>query len=63
MLDVSRRSAFNEDHNAFRDQVRKFFDKHLTPNLDSWEENGIVSREFWLACGEAGLLCPTVPTE
>lgn len=63
MLDVSRRSAFNEDHNAFRDQVRKFFDKHLTPNLDSWEENGIVSREFWLACGEVGLLCPTVPTE
>ena len=63
MLDVSRRSAFNEDHNAFRDQVRKFFDKHLTPNLDSWEENGIVSREFWLACGEAGLLCPTVPSE
>jgi alkylation response protein AidB-like acyl-CoA dehydrogenase len=63
MLDVSRRTAFNEDHNAFRDQVRRFFAKELVPNLDKWEENGVVDRSFWRACGEAGLLCPTVPEE
>ena len=63
MLDVSRRTAFNDDHNAFRDQVRKFFAKELVPNLDKWEENGVVDRSFWRACGEAGLLCPTVPEE
>ena len=63
MLDISRRTAFNEDHNAFRDQVRKFFDKHLVPNLDRWEEDGLVDRQFWLAAGEAGLLCPTIPEE
>ncbi len=63
MLDVSRRTAFNEDHNAFRDQVRKFFAKELVPNLDKWEEDGVVDRSFWLACGEAGLLCPTVPEQ
>jgi alkylation response protein AidB-like acyl-CoA dehydrogenase len=63
MLDVSRRTAFNEDHNAFRDQVRKFFAKELVPNLDKWEENGVVDRSFWRACGEAGLLCPTVPEQ
>jgi alkylation response protein AidB-like acyl-CoA dehydrogenase len=63
MLDISHRTAFNEDHNAFRDQVRKFCDKHLVPNLDRWEEEGIVDRQFWLAAGEAGLLCPTVPEE
>jgi acyl-CoA dehydrogenase len=61
MLDISRRTAFNEDHNAFRDQVRKFFAKELVPNLDKWEEDGVVDRSFWRACGEAGLLCPTVP--
>jgi alkylation response protein AidB-like acyl-CoA dehydrogenase len=61
MLDISRRTAFNEDHNAFRDQVRKFFTKELVPNLDRWEEEGVVDRSFWRACGEAGLLCPTVP--
>jgi alkylation response protein AidB-like acyl-CoA dehydrogenase len=63
MLDVSRRTAFNEDHNAFRDQVRKFFAKELVPNLDKWEEEGVVDRSFWRACGEAGLLCPTVPEQ
>ena len=63
MLDIRHRTAFNEDHNAFRDQVRKFFDKHLVPNLDRWEEDGLVDRQFWLAAGEAGLLCPTVPEE
>ena len=27
MLDTSRRTAFNDDHEAFRDSVRRFFDK------------------------------------
>ncbi|NWK96253.1 acyl-CoA dehydrogenase [Sphingobium lactosutens] len=45
----------------FRDQVRKFFADRLLPNLDRWEEEGIVDRAFWLASGEAGLLCPTAP--
>ena len=63
MIDTSRRTAFNEDHEAFRDQVRKFFAKELEPHLDRWEEEGVVERNFWLACGEAGLLCPTVPEE
>jgi len=61
MLTTDARAIYDEDLNVFRDQVRKFFDKALTPNLDRWEEAGIVDREFWRACGEAGLLCPTVP--
>jgi alkylation response protein AidB-like acyl-CoA dehydrogenase len=61
MLTTEGRAVYDEDLNLFRDQVRKFFDRALTPNLDRWEEEGIVDREFWRACGEAGLLCPTVP--
>ena len=61
MLDTSRRTAFNDDHEAFRDSVRRFFAKELIPHLDRWEEQGIVDRDFWNKCGEAGLLCPTVP--
>lgn len=63
MLQTADRSAFDESHEMFRDQVRKFFAKELEPNLDRWEEAGIVDREFWRACGEAGLLCPTMPEE
>ena len=63
MLSTETRAIYDADLNVFRDQVRKFFDKELTPNLDRWEEEGIVDRKFWRACGEAGLLCPTVPAE
>ena len=61
MLDTSYRTAFDESHEMFRGQVRKFFERQLHPKLDKWEQEGIVDREFWQACGEAGLLCPTVP--
>ncbi|GGE16867.1 acyl-CoA dehydrogenase [Polymorphobacter glacialis] len=63
MLDTSERGAYNEDHEAFRGTVRKLFDKELYPNLDRFEDEGIVSKDFWRACGENGLLCPTVPEE
>lgn len=61
MLQTENRTAFDENHSIFRDQVRKFFAKELYPNLDRWEEDGIIDRDFWTACGEAGLLCPTMP--
>ena len=63
MLDTARRSAFTEDHQLFREQVRKFLERELTPHLDEWEQAGITPRAFWNVCGSAGLLCPTVPEE
>jgi alkylation response protein AidB-like acyl-CoA dehydrogenase len=60
MLNLTIRTAYNDDHNLFRDTVRQVFDRELIPNLERFEEEGIVSREFWRACGEAGMLCPTV---
>jgi alkylation response protein AidB-like acyl-CoA dehydrogenase len=63
MLDTSARIAFDQDHEMFRDTVRKVFAKALLPNLDRFEAEGAVDRPFWRACGEAGLLCPTVSEE
>jgi alkylation response protein AidB-like acyl-CoA dehydrogenase len=63
MLDTSARIAFDQDHEMFRDTVRKVFAKALLPNLDRFETEGSVDRAFWLACGDAGLLCPTVKEE
>lgn len=60
MLDTANRFAYNEDHEMFRDTVRKVFAQHMEPYLDEHEEKGIVPRETWKAVGEAGLLCPTV---
>jgi acyl-CoA dehydrogenase len=61
MLQTADRTAYDDSHALFRDQVRKFFDKELHPHLDRWEKEGIVDRGFWSACGEAGILCPTMP--
>lgn len=61
MLDLSRRTAFGPEHDQFRDSVRKFFAREAEPHLDRWETEGLVEPAFWLKCGAAGLLCPTVP--
>lgn len=60
MIETAHRSLFDEGHELFRDTVRRLFARVLIPNLDRHEEAGVVDRDFWLACGEAGLLCPTV---
>ena len=63
MLDVTGRTAYDEDLTMFRDTVRRLFERELLPKLEKHEEDGIVDRDFWLACGEAGLICPTVKEE
>jgi alkylation response protein AidB-like acyl-CoA dehydrogenase len=63
MLNTDSRTAYSQDHTQFRDQVRKFLAKEVTPNADRWEEAGIVDRGAWNLAGAAGLLCPTVPEE
>ncbi|KEQ52636.1 acyl-CoA dehydrogenase family protein [Sphingobium chlorophenolicum] len=63
MLNLSKRTAYNQDHDLFRDQVRKFAEREVVPHLDRWEEEGIVDRDLWRACGAAGLLCPTLPEQ
>ena len=63
MLKTDHRTAYSETHTQFRDQVRKFLDREITPNANRWEETGLIERDVWLRAGEAGLLCPTVPEE
>jgi acyl-CoA dehydrogenase len=63
LLETDRRTAFNADHEMFRTTVRRVFERELIPNIEQHERDGIVGRDFWLKCGEAGLLCPTVAEE
>ncbi len=60
---MSERAMFSEEHEMFREQVRRFVDKEVVPHHDQWERDGVVSRELWQAAGEAGLLCCEVPEE
>ncbi len=62
-LDVAGRTAYNEDHEAFRDTVRSFIKQEVVPNIDRWDEAGIVEKAIWPKAGAVGMLCPTVPEE
>ncbi|MHA6801029.1 acyl-CoA dehydrogenase family protein [Bounagaea algeriensis] len=51
-----RRELYEADHEAFRDTVRTFVEKELVPHAEQWEQDGVVSRDAWLAAGRQGLL-------
>ncbi len=57
------RTVYTEEHELFRDAVRKFMEKEIAPHREAWEKAGVVSRDAWRKAGEAGFLCATVPEE
>lgn len=57
------RSLFSEEHEMFRESVRRFIEREIVPFHAGWEVEGIVPRELWLKAGAEGLLCCTVPEE
>lgn len=50
------RTLFTEEHELFRDSVRDFIAKEITPFNADWEEKKMVSRESWRKLGENGFL-------
>lgn len=57
------RTLFDEEHEMFRESVRRFFERELAPHHEAWEEVGEVPREAWLAAGRHGFLCAAIPAE
>ena len=49
------RTIFEMEHDMFRDSVRKFLQREVTPHVDHWHEQGIVDREIFARAGEQGL--------
>jgi acyl-CoA dehydrogenase len=58
-----QRSLFSEEHEIFRQSVRRFMHEEVIPNLDEWNRQGHPGREVWRAAGRQGLLCVTAPPE
>ncbi len=63
MLKTTDRDIYSQDHEQFRDSVRKFLDREMIPNAAKYENEGIIGRDVWLKAGAAGLLCPTMPEQ
>ena len=58
-----RSIPFTEEHLAFRESTKKFFETEVKPFHEEWEKAGIVPKEIWLKAGKSGLLCPDIPEE
>ncbi|PTL75060.1 acyl-CoA dehydrogenase family protein [Vitiosangium sp. GDMCC 1.1324] len=46
---------FTEEHETFRQMVRRFVEKELAPHALEWDRAGIFPREVFRKCGELGL--------
>ncbi len=56
-----RRSWEDDDAVMFRDSLRRFLAAEAVPRDAQWRENKSVDRDFWLAAGALGFLCPSLP--
>ncbi|MDQ1330699.1 MAG: acyl-CoA dehydrogenase, partial [Thermodesulfobacteriota bacterium] len=54
---------YTEDHNRFRQRLREFIEKEVTPYVDQWEKEKIVPKSAWRKMGENGFLCMFISPE
>lgn len=54
---------YTEDHREFRQRLRRFLEKEVTPHADEWEKAGIVPKTAWEKMGQAGFLCTEVSAD
>lgn len=57
------RTIFNEEHEMFRQSLKDFIAREITPHNAEWEKNKMVSRESWKKLGENGFLCIQAPEQ
>jgi acyl-CoA dehydrogenase len=58
-----RREIFSEEHDLFREQVRRFVEREVEPRVPEWNERGMTDREISRRLGEEGLLGANQPIE
>ncbi|WP_028933429.1 acyl-CoA dehydrogenase family protein [Pseudonocardia spinosispora] len=57
------RDLYNTDHRAFRDTVREFVAREVTPHRERWDSAGLIDRTVWAAAGTQGLLGLAAPQQ
>jgi len=58
-----RRDVFSEEHELFRQQVRKFVEKEVAPKVEHWNARGMSDRDTWKRAGAEGFLGVCAPVE
>ncbi|CTQ72130.1 Acyl-CoA dehydrogenase [Roseibium alexandrii] len=52
-----------EEHRMFYDSASRLLDDEMVPNIEKWNDQGVVDRAFWTKTGEAGILGAALPEE
>ncbi|QIZ82633.1 acyl-CoA dehydrogenase [Thalassovita gelatinovora] len=52
-----KRTLYDEEHEIFRNSVRKWAEAEIFPHIEDWRDAGCVSREIWRKAGAQGFLC------
>ncbi|XP_046640150.1 long-chain specific acyl-CoA dehydrogenase, mitochondrial-like isoform X2 [Daphnia pulicaria] len=63
LTDIGSRTLFGPEQDSFRETVRKFFQKEITPHSQAWNERGYTDKEIWEKAGSCGLLGINIPEE
>lgn len=54
---------YTDEHKNFRERLRGFLEKEVTPFADQWERDKIVPKSVWKKMGQGGFLCTDVAPE
>ncbi len=54
---------FGEEHELFRESLRRFVQEEIVPNVEEWEELGRTPRSLFEKMGQLGFLGAEFPTE
>ena len=60
---TSRRRIFDDEHEDFRQSVRRWLTNEVAPRFDDWEREGIVPPEVFAAAGANGFIATQVAEE
>ena len=60
-MHTQARPLFTAEHDAFREQVRRFCAQEIAPHHAAWEDAHGVPRALWQHAGANGLLCCWLP--
>jgi acyl-CoA dehydrogenase len=58
-----RRRLFEKDHEDFRQLIRDFIEREVSPYFEQWTKAGVVPRELYTMLGDIGAMGIAIPEE
>jgi acyl-CoA dehydrogenase len=56
-----RRGVYEDEHEEFRESVRRFVAREVLPEVEQWDRDGIVPQEWYERAGELGFVGMAIP--